>query len=225
MGLWSDQVVPRLTDVALGNEEVRRHRRRAVAGLRGVVLEIGFGSGLNAPLYPDEVEKILAVEPSEVGRGLAAKRVESSAVPVEFVGLDGQDIPLPDASVDAALSTFTLCTVPDPVRALSEIRRILRPGGQFHFLEHGLCPEAGVARWQHRCNGLQQRLAGGCNLDRPIDRLVHDGGFEIDELHVGYLRGPRASRPWSYLYEGVASAGGVNRPNAPGTRPSTTPHA
>lgn len=197
-------MVPRLTDVMLGNEEVRRHRRRAVAGLRGVVLEIGFGSGLNVPVYPVEVERVLAVDPSVVGRALAAKRIESSAVPIEFVGLDGQDIPVADASVDMALSTFTLCTVPDPVRALREVRRALRRGGRFHFLEHGLCPDPAVARWQHRCNGMQQRVAGGCNLDRVVDRLIRDAGFEIRELQTDFLGGPKISRPWGYLYRGVA---------------------
>ncbi len=204
MSVWTDQVVPRLTEVMLGNKEVRRHRRRAVEGLRGVVLEIGFGSGLNVPLYPAEVEKVLAVDPSTVGRALAAKRIESSPVPVEFVGLDGQDIALPDESVDSALSTFTVCTVPDAVRALAEVRRVLRPGGELHFLEHGLCPDPSVARWQHRCNGMQQRLAGGCNLDRPVDRLVRDTGFELRGLQNGFLGGPKLMRPWGYLYEGVA---------------------
>lgn len=204
MGLWTEQVVPRLTDVMLGNREVRRHRERAVAGLRGTVLEIGFGSGLNVPLYPPEVERVVAVDPSRVGLALAADRIAASPVPVEMVGLDGQEIPLEDASVDAALSTFTLCTVPDAGRALGEVRRVLRPGGWFHFLEHGLSPDPGVERWQHRCNGLQQRLAGGCHLDRPIDRLVRDAGLEIMELHQDLLAGPKVMRPWAYLYEGVA---------------------
>jgi ubiquinone/menaquinone biosynthesis C-methylase UbiE len=188
----------------LANRDVRRHRERVVFGLHGLVLEIGFGSGLNIPVYPAEIEKVLAVDPSRVGRSLAAKRIESSPVQIEFVGLDGQQIPLADASVDGALSTFTLCTVPDPARALQEIRRVLRPGGQFHFLEHGLCPDPGVARWQHRCNGVQRRLAGGCNLDRPMETLIRDAGFDLQELHTDFLGGPRFMRPWGYLYEGVA---------------------
>lgn len=197
-------MVPRLTDVMLGNKEVGRHRCRAVTGLHGVVLELGFGSGLNVPVYPVEIEKVLAVEPSAVGRALGAKRIASSPVPVEFVGLDGQDVALADASVDAALSTFTLCTIPDAARALREVRRLLRPGGRFHFLEHGLCPDPDVARWQRRCNGLQHRVAGGCNLDRPVDRLIRDAGFDIEELQTDFLAGPRFSRPWGYLFEGVA---------------------
>jgi ubiquinone/menaquinone biosynthesis C-methylase UbiE len=204
VGWWTDHVVPRLTDVALGSRAVRGHRRRATDGLRGTVLEIGFGSGLNLPEYPDRVERVLAVDPSGVGRTLAASRIRSATMPVEFVGLDGQEIPLGDASVDAALSTFTLCTIPDPTRALAEVRRVLRPGGSFHFLEHGLCPDPTVARWQHRCNRMQQRLFGGCNLDRVVDRLVVDAGFEINDVTSDFLEGPKPMRPWSYLYEGRA---------------------
>src|SRR5437870_5009043 len=191
MAVWREQVVPRLTDVMLGTNEVRGHRREVIEGLRGVVVEIGFGSGLNVPLYPPEVEMVYAIEPSEVGRKLAAKRVEASPVPIRFVGLDGQDLPLTGESVDAALSTFTLCTIPDVTRALGELRRVLRPGGRFHFLEHGL-------------NGLQQRLAAGCNLDRPIDRLVREAGFQIQELRNAWFLGPPPSKPWGYLYEGAA---------------------
>jgi SAM-dependent methyltransferase len=204
MGLWSDRVVPRLTDKVLGTNEVRRHRLDAVTGLHGTVLEIGFGSGLNVPLYPPEVERVLAVDPSDVGMALAAPRIRASAIPVEVIGLDGQDIPLPDASVDAALSTFTLCTIPDASRALREVRRILRPGASFHFLEHGLSPDPDVQRWQHRCNGMQQRLAAGCHLDRPVDRLVDGAGLEITDVRNDALAGPRFMRPWSYLYVGVA---------------------
>jgi SAM-dependent methyltransferase len=204
VGVWREQVVPRLADVMLGTKEVRGHRQRVVSGLRGAVVEIGFGSGLNVPLYPKGVETVYAVDPSAVGRRLAAKRVASSPVPIQFVGLDGQELPLGDESVDAALSTFTLCTIPEVTRALSELHRVLRPGGRFHFLEHGLAPEPATARWQHRLNGLQQRLAAGCNLDRPMDRLVRGAGFEIAELHNDWLKGPRPSKPWGYLYEGLA---------------------
>ncbi len=204
MGMWNDRVVPRIVDRALSGKDIRRYRERAVAGLHGTVLEIGFGSGLNVPVYPPEVETVLAVDPSGLGRQLAAGRVAASPVRVEFIGLDGEEIPLDDASVDAALSTFTLCTIPDAARALGEVRRILKPGGRFHFLEHGLSPDADVARWQHRCNGLEQRVAGGCNIDRPMDALVRDAGFELADLHNEYMRGPKMARPWGYLYLGRA---------------------
>jgi SAM-dependent methyltransferase len=206
MGWWNDRVVPRLTDAALDNGDVRRHRERVVAGLRGTVLEIGFGSGLNVPVYPPEVERVLAVEPSLLGRERGAARIAASPVPIEFVGLDGQSIPLPDDSVDSALCTFTLCTIPDVDAALREVRRILKPGGAFHFLEHGLSPDPGVARWQQRLDGLEQRVAGGCHLVRAPDRLLRDTGFEIRELVEDEMAGPKFMRPWGHLYEGVATS-------------------
>jgi ubiquinone/menaquinone biosynthesis C-methylase UbiE len=202
---YTDQVVPRLTDKMLGTRAVTKLRRRAVDGLRGEVVEIGFGSGLNVPLYPPDVTTVYAVDPSAVARELSAGRVAASPVKVEFVGLDGASLPLEDASVDAALSTFTLCTIPDVVGALNEVRRVLRPGGTFHFLEHGLCPEPEVARKQRRFNGIQQRLAGGCHLDRPIDALIGEAGFELAELDNDQMPGPKFMLPWGYLYEGVAT--------------------
>jgi ubiquinone/menaquinone biosynthesis C-methylase UbiE len=204
VGFWTDQVVPRFTDKMLGSGTVMKLRRTAVDSLAGDVVEIGFGSGLNVPLYPAEVTHVSAVDPSLVGRKLSAARVEASPVPVDFVGLDGAHLPLDDESVDAALSTFTLCTIPDVTSALSEVLRVLKPGGTFHFLEHGLCPDPAVARRQHRFNGMQQRLAGGCHLDRPIDALVREAGFEIDALEHDSMPGPKFMLPWGYLYEGVA---------------------
>ena len=205
MPFWTDQVVPRMTDKMLSSRDVMAHRRRATAGLHGEVVEIGFGSGLNVPAYPTEVTTVYAVDPSLVARELAAERVAASPAAIRYVGLNGEDLPLDDASVDTALSTFTLCTIPDAGRAVREVNRVLRPGGTFHFLEHGLCPDAGVARWQHRLNGVQRRVAGGCHLDRPIEQLVRDAGFEITAIHHDQLAGPGFMRPWAYLYEGVAT--------------------
>jgi ubiquinone/menaquinone biosynthesis C-methylase UbiE len=202
---WTDEVVPRFTDKMLGNRDVAEHRKRVIEGLRGDVVEIGFGSGLNVPHYPGDVTTVFAVDPSLVGRKLSASRVAQSSVPIRFVGLDGESLPLGDSSVDAALSTFTLCTIPDAARAMREVYRVLRPSGQFHFLEHGLCPEAGIARWQHRLNPIQQRVAGGCTLDRPIEGFIRDAGFDITQLHHDQLAGPRFMRPWAYLYEGIAT--------------------
>jgi ubiquinone/menaquinone biosynthesis C-methylase UbiE len=198
-------VVPRLTDKLLGSGEVMKLRQRAVDSLAGEVVEIGFGSGLNVPLYPAEVTHVYAVDPSLVGRKLSQARVQASPIRVEFVGLDGAHLPLDDASVDAALSTFTLCTIPDVVGALGEVRRVLRPGGTFHFLEHGLCPDPAVARTQHRFNGVQQRLCGGCHLDRPIDDLVREAGFDLTRIEHDQMPGPKAMLPWGYLYQGVAT--------------------
>jgi ubiquinone/menaquinone biosynthesis C-methylase UbiE len=205
MPFWTDQVVPRMTDKMLSSRDVMAHRRRATEGLHGEVVEIGFGSGLNVPAYPSEVTTVYAVDPSLVARELATDRVAASPAAIRYVGLNGEDLPLDDASVDTALSTFTLCTIPDAGRAVREVNRVLRPGGTFHFLEHGLCPDAGVARWQHRLNGVQRRVAGGCHLDRPIEQLVRDAGFEITTIHHDQLAGPGFMRPWAYLYEGVAT--------------------
>jgi len=204
MGVWENHLLPRFIDVFLGTREVRGHREDAVAGLSGSVVEIGFGSGLNVPLYPAAVTRVLAVEPSSTGRKLGAKRISSSPVPIEFVGLDGQELQMDDESVDAALSTFTLCTIPDVGRALDEVRRVLRPGGQIHFLEHGLATDPDIAAKQHRFNRFEQRVAGGCNLDRPIDQLVSQAGFEMTELRNDWMKGPRAMKPWGYLYKGIA---------------------
>ena len=206
MKLWTDEVVPRITDKMLGSGDVMKLRRLAVDGLHGDVVEIGFGSGLNVPLYPSEVTRVYAVDPSLVARRLSRRaRRRVAGRRVEFVGLDGAHLPLDDSSVDAALSTFTLCTIPDVTSALSEVRRVLRPGGTFHFLEHGLCPDPAVAHKQHRFNGVQQRLGGGCHLDRPIDALVREAGFEVTELQHDQMPGPRFMLPWGYLYEGVAT--------------------
>ena len=205
MGIWREQVVPRATDKVLDTGEVRRLRTEAVAGLAGEVVEIGFGSGLNVRCYPPGVSRVLAVEPSQVARRLAAGRVGRSGVPVEFVGLDAQGLRLGSASADSALSTFTLCTVPDPGRALDELMRVLRPGGTFHFLEHGLSPVAGVARWQRRLDPVQSRIAAGCHLDRDVEGLVRDAGFVVDRIRNEEMRGPRVLRPLAYLYLGVAT--------------------
>lgn len=204
MGFWRSEVVPRATDVLLGSGEVRRLREEVLDGLVGDVVEVGFGSGLNAALYPADVRKVVAVEPSAVATRLARKRIGAAKVPVEVVGLDAQELSLDNSSVDAAVSTFTLCTIPDPARALAELLRVLRPGGTFHFLEHGLSPDPALARWQRRLDPLQQRLAAGCHLDRPIDRLVEGAGFLLPELRHDEMHGPRALRPFGYLFIGVA---------------------
>lgn len=141
MGWWSEQVVPRITHAALGTRAVRAVRSRALVGAHGEVVELGFGSGPNLGVYPPAVTSVLAVEPSPVARRLAGPAIAASSVPVRHVGLDGEDLPLDDDSADTVVSTFTLCTIPDLPRALGEVRRVLRPGGTFLFLEHGLAPE------------------------------------------------------------------------------------
>src|SRR5215213_8367483 len=164
MGLYGEQVLPRIIDVACGLKTVQPLRRRVCQGLEGEVLELGFGSGHNVPFYPETVTRASAGEPAEVGWKLAGKRLAAARVAVGRSGLDGEALPFPDASFDTALSTWTLCTIPDVAKALSEVRRVLKPGGRFHFLEHGLAPDEGVRRWQHRLDSLEQRLFGGCHL-------------------------------------------------------------
>lgn len=201
VGIFQDQVLPRVTNAIMSNSEFAAIRARVSAALQGEVLEVGFGSGLNVPHYPAAVTRVRAVDPATVGRKLAAKRVAASPVPVEYVGLDGQALPVDAASVDHVLTTWTLCTIPDVERALSEVRRVLRPGGLLHFAEHGLSPDPKVARWQDRLTPLQRRLAGGCHLNRPIDRLVAGSGLELTQVKNYYLKGPK---PFGYLFEGQA---------------------
>jgi SAM-dependent methyltransferase len=202
MGCYTDRVLPRITDVVLGGRALGRLRARVAAGLEGDVLEVGFGSGRNLPHYPPSVTRVRAVEPAGGARELAAARVAASPVPVEYVGLDGQSLPLETASVDHALTTWTLCTIPDVARALAEIRRVLRPGGALHFLEHGRSDDPKVARWQDRLTPIQRRIAGGCHLNRPIDRLLTDAGLRVERLERYCITGPKT---FGSMYEGVAT--------------------
>jgi len=201
MGFYGEQILPRATDKLLGNREFAKLRRELCTGLRGDVIEIGFGSGLNVPFLPAEVTGLWAVEPSAVAHKLATKRVAASPVPVHVAGLDGAQLDAPDARFDAAVSTMTLCTIPDVVGALRELRRVLKPGAEFHFAEHGHAPDERVARRQDQLNGLQRRIAGGCNLNREIAPLLTEAGFEIEAVRNFYLQGPK---PWSYMYLGRA---------------------
>lgn len=201
MGFYENQVLPRAIDKMLGNADMQKVRAKSLVGLAGVVLEIGFGSGPNVPLYPVEVTKVLAVDPAVVGRTLAAKRVAASAIPIEYVGLDGSRLPMGDDSVDSVLSTWTLCTIPDVGTALAEARRVLKPGGALFFLEHGLSEDEKVARRQRRFNPIQKKVAGGCNLDRDIDALVREAGFEVERMKRFVIAGPKIM---SCMYSGVA---------------------
>ena len=200
MGAWADHVVPRLADRTLRSPEIGELRGQACAPLRGRVLELGFGGGLNIRWYPPAVTYVAAVEPSDVGWGLSERRRARTTIPIERRGLDGQRLDEPDASWDGVLLTFTLCTIPDPALALREVRRVLRPDGVLCVLEHGLAPDVRVATWQHRLDRLQQRVAGGCHLTRDVARLVREAGFEPTHLETSYLEGPAASRPWTYGY-------------------------
>jgi ubiquinone/menaquinone biosynthesis C-methylase UbiE len=202
MGFYENQIVPRFTDLVMRRRELTPIRARVAGSLDGEVLEVGFGSGLNVPHYPPAVTRVRAVDPATIGRKLAAKRVAASNVPVEYVDLDGQALSLESGSIDHVLTTWTLCSIPDVDRALSEIRRVLRPGGSFHFVEHGRSPNNKVAGWQDRLTPIQRRVAGGCHLNRQIDQLVRNSGLALTQLENYYANGPR---PFGYMFEGIAT--------------------
>jgi ubiquinone/menaquinone biosynthesis C-methylase UbiE len=207
MGIWATEVTPRLLAFGCEDEKLRDLRARACDGLRGEVVELGFGSGHNIGLYPPEVTRVIAVEPSDVAWQLGAQRRARSAVPIVRGDLDGQWLSLADESADAVLTTFTLCTIPDVHRALAEVRRVLRPGGSLHFLEHGLAPEEHVQRWQRRLEPVQMKAFGGCHLTRPIDRLIKDSGLVIETIERAYSPAPKFMRPWVFGYLGRARKG------------------
>jgi len=204
MGIYTEQVLPRIVNVACGMKGVEPLRRRVCEGLQGDVVEVGFGSGLNVPFYPASVSSVAAIEPADVGWKLARKRLAAANVPVQRSGLDGQSLPLTDASCDAALTTWSLCTIPDAAAALRELCRVLKPGGTLHFLEHGLAPDEAVRRWQHRLEPMQKRVFGGCHLTRPVVDMLKDAGFTIAELDVFYEKG--APKPLGADSLGIAVA-------------------
>lgn len=204
MGFYGEQVLPRLVNVACGTKANEQMRRRVCALLHGAVVELGFGSGLNVPWYPPAVTRVDGVEPADVGWRLAADRLASSPVPVQRAGLDGQALPFAHASYDAALSTWTLCTIPDVAAALREVRRVLKPGASLHFVEHGLAPDEPVQRWQRRLEPMQKRMAGGCHLTRPIADLLTDAGFEVVALDRFYEKGAPKSVGAQYLGSAVS---------------------
>ena len=201
MGLYTDHVVPRIINWTCSTAGFARWRARACEGLSGDVVEVGFGSGTNVPFYPATVRRVYAVDPSPLARKLAAGRMARSTVSIEHIGLIGERLQLDDESCDDALVAFTLCTVKDPAAALLEIQRVLKPGGALHFLEHGVAPDPSTRRWQQRLNGLEQRLADGCQLTRDPLSLVTEAGFEVQWVEQRYARGPR---PWSFFSVGVA---------------------
>jgi ubiquinone/menaquinone biosynthesis C-methylase UbiE len=208
MGIYGRYILPRLIDLVMRKESDTAERARLVPLARGRVLEVGFGSGLNLPFYSPSVEKLYGLDLSRELWRLARRRIDAAHVPFEFIPASAEVIPLPEASVDDVIMTWTACSIPDAGRAMREIRRVLRPSGRLLFVEHGHAPDAAVARWQDRLNPVWKRLAGGCNLNRRIDDLVRGAGFDITGIERGYGEGPK---PFSYLYKGIAQKRGGPR--------------
>lgn len=203
MGLYSKYVLPRVVHLACSARPKMRQREKLVPLASGRVLEVGMGSGLNLSFYDARrVTKVWGLEPSPEMSKMASAAVEAVAFDVEFVSARGEQIPLDSESFDTVLMTFTLCTIPDAERALREIARVLKQGGQLLFCEHGAAPDAGVRRWQNRIDPLWRRLAGGCHLNRDIPGLIRRGGFEITRMDTMYIPG---WRPASFNYWGAAA--------------------
>lgn len=201
MSVWEDQLLPRIIDATMRGDSIARWRSRCLAGAKGVAVEPGFGTGLNLPVLPPEVTKVYAIDPATVGQRLAADRVAASGIDVEFIGLDGQAIPLGDDSCDSGILTYSLCTIPDPVAALAELRRVIKSDGTLHFVEHGEAPDEHVRRWQRRVAPIQKMVAAGCHLNRPVVQLIADAGFEIEWTHAAYHGRPKVG---TYFTAGVA---------------------
>jgi len=205
MGFYERRILPHVINLACGVKPVRYQRQKVVPKATGRVLEIGIGSGLNLPFYdPAKVEKLWGLEPAAEIRRMAERKAAGAPFPIEFIGLPGETIPLETGSVDTVVTTYTLCTIDDAVTALREMRRVLRPGGQLLFSEHGRAPDAAVRRWQDRLTPTWRRIAGGCRLNRDIPALLREGGFTVERLETMYVPGPR---PLTFTYWGAAAPG------------------
>ncbi len=203
MGLYSQFIFPRLCEFCLNTPLVAKHRQKLLAQADGQVLEIGFGTGLNLPHYPDRIRRLTVVEPNRGMNRLAQKRIKQRGIEVDQRLQGSERLPFEDGTFDCVVSTFTLCSIEDVNQALAEVYRVLRPAGRFLFLEHGLSPEPRVQRWQHRLNWLQRLLADGCRLDRNIKELVTAQPFSSVEIDEHYLE--KSPKTHGYLYRGMAS--------------------
>jgi ubiquinone/menaquinone biosynthesis C-methylase UbiE len=201
MSFYQRQILPRLLHLAMRQEALHPFRQRVVGAAEGRVLEIGIGSGLNLPLYGPAVRTVIGLEASPELLHMARDRAAGAPVPVELLQASAEALPLESASIDTAVTTWTLCTIPDVSRALAELRRVLKPGGMLLFVEHGRAPEPSVARWQDRLDPVWRRVAGGCHLNRKIDDLIAGSGFRFDALANARLPG---SRTHTFLTEGRA---------------------
>lgn len=203
MSFYEDRILPHVINKACSLGQVMKLRSQIVPLARGTVLEVGMGSAINLPFYDrNKVEKVYGLEPSEGMRRKAQANLSESPVPVEWLDLPGEQIPLADNSVDTVLLTFTLCTIPDWQAALKQMHRVLKPGGELLFLEHGEAPNDPTQRWQHRITPVWKTFAGGCHLNRPIADLIRQSGFTITELENLFV--PKAPKIAGYIYMGRA---------------------
>ena len=202
MGFYADVILPQLCNLAMSNRRLVPYRERVIAAAHGRVLEIGIGSGLNLPFYGAAVREVLGLDPAPRLIGMARQAAQAASIPVAFIEGSAEAIPLDDHSIDCAVTTWTLCTIPHAAQALGEMRRVLRPLGQLLFVEHGLSPDASVRRWQDRLTPPWRFIAGGCHLNRPIATLIESAGFRCERIETGYMPGPK---PMAYLYEGCAA--------------------
>ena len=202
MGFYAKHLLPRFIDLAMRNPGTAGLRAEWLPQARGDVLEIGVGSGLNLPFYSSQVRRVYGLDPSVELQQMARKRAPGVRIAVEFLRQSAEEpVPLPDASIDTIVVTWTLCSIADAPKALHQVKRVLKPEGRLIFLEHGRAPERNVATWQDRLTPLWKRIGGGCHLNRKIDDLIVSAGFRISDLKMGYLPGPR---PLTYTYQGVA---------------------
>lgn len=208
MNIYQKYILPRLINFVMQDEKNEKKRAQLIPRASGIVLEIGFGSGLNLPFYGKEVSKLYAIDPSKELWEFSKERVSKAPFPVEFINASAERIPLADNSVDAAITTWTLCSIPNPEQALREVQRVLKAAGKLLFIEHGLSPEKRISKWQIRFNPFWKRIAGGCHLDRKIDDLITNAGFKIVEL-----KKTPGKAALSYEYKGVARIGEDNKQN------------
>jgi ubiquinone/menaquinone biosynthesis C-methylase UbiE len=203
MGIYSDYVFPRFLNTFMSGGPFKKQRSLLLSSVSGDILEIGFGTGLNLPFYPDGVRRITAVDPSAGMNKVAQRNIRTSRIEVDCRILSGECLPLERSTFDSVVCTWTLCSIPDAARALREVKRVLRPDGRFFFVEHGLSPDPAVQKWQHRLTPIQKIIGDGCHLNRPIGSMVEDEGFQISELETFYM--PKTPRFAGYMFRGIAT--------------------
>lgn len=205
MNFYDRWVLPPVLDLVMRQRQLAKYRREVVATASGRVLEVGVGSGLNFPLYGKQVEIVFGIDPSPRLLAIARRRAAAAGIHADLLLGSATAIPLADNTVDTVVMTWTLCSIPEPLVALREMRRVLKPGGRLLFVEHGLSPEPKVERWQHRLTPMWRHISGGCHLDRKMDDLIRSAGFDLTELRTEYAQGPRTM---TYMYQGRAEPGG-----------------